>query len=113
MIASISFIIPTVLELQRLTRRVSHSLVLFPLDRRRFSCPDDPTVQESIECVFASQLEEGLPLMLFVHDEEHHDEYEGDDDDDDDQDKNINWAGAPGSTGWRQSRGTGQPTRWL
>jgi len=25
--------------------------------------PDDPTVQESIECVFASQLEEGIPLL--------------------------------------------------
>ena len=25
--------------------------------------PDDPTVQESIECVFAHQLEEGLPLV--------------------------------------------------
>jgi len=34
--------------------------------RRRTNCrrlPDDPTVQESIECIFASQLEEGLSLF--------------------------------------------------
>ena len=32
--------------------------------RRRRHMPDDPTVQESIECVFASQLGENLALML-------------------------------------------------
>jgi hypothetical protein len=38
--------------------------------------PDDPTVQESIECVFASQLEEGLPSMLLEDDDDEYDEYE-------------------------------------
>jgi hypothetical protein len=33
--------------------------------RRKF-LSDDPTVQESIECIFASQLEEGLPYMLLA-----------------------------------------------
>lgn len=30
----------------------------------RFRLPDDPTVKESIECVFASQLSQGLDLLL-------------------------------------------------
>jgi hypothetical protein len=40
--------------------------------------PVDPTVQESIECVFASQLEEGLPSMLLEDDDDNdeYDEYE-------------------------------------
>ena len=37
--------------------------------------PEDPTIEESIECVFASQLEEGLP---FLHMDE---EYDDEDDD--------------------------------
>lgn len=32
--------------------------------RQRLRMPEDPTVEESIECVFASQLEEGLALDL-------------------------------------------------
>jgi hypothetical protein len=51
-------------------------------DRRRrhnknnHMLPDDPTVQESIECVFASQLEEGLPSMLLEDDDDEFDEYD-------------------------------------
>ncbi|CAB9497488.1 expressed unknown protein [Seminavis robusta] len=45
-----------------------------PSNRRRI--PDDPTVQDSIECVFASQLEEGL--ALWADDEDDDDLEEGD-----------------------------------
>ena len=38
-------------------RRPRHS-------RSRSRLPDDPTVQESIECIFASQLQAGLPHLL-------------------------------------------------
>jgi hypothetical protein len=51
-----------------------------PNNNEASSClriPEDPTVQESIECIFASQLEDGLKLW----DEEY-------DDDDDDNDMN-------------------------
>ncbi|GAX20149.1 hypothetical protein FisN_17Lh100 [Fistulifera solaris] len=43
------------------------------LYQRKNTLPDDPTIQESIECIFASQLAEGLPSLLM-----------GDDEDDDD-----------------------------
>jgi Protein of unknown function (DUF1769) len=36
----------------------------------RFHLPDDPTVKESIECVFASQLSQGLDLLLDDADDE-------------------------------------------
>lgn len=39
--------------------------------------PDDPTIQESIECVFASQLQEGLPHMLLEEDGEDADDIPG------------------------------------
>ncbi len=45
------------------------------LYQRKNTLPDDPTIQESIECIFASQLAEGLPSLLM-----------GDDEDDDDDD---------------------------
>jgi hypothetical protein len=45
-------------------------------DNNNNMLPDDPTVQESIECVFASQLEEGLPSMLLEDDDDEYDEYE-------------------------------------
>jgi hypothetical protein len=38
--------------------------------RRRDNIPDDPTVQESIECVFASQLGKRLPHILLLEDDE-------------------------------------------
>lgn len=41
---------------------------------RRKRMPDDPTVQDSIECVFASQLEEGLPLWVDVDNDDDDDE---------------------------------------
>jgi hypothetical protein len=50
------------------------------LYQKKRHLPDDPTIQESIECVFASQLEEGLPCMLL-------------DDDDDDEDGAIEGDG--------------------
>ena len=40
------------------------------------SIPEDPTVQESIECIFASQLEDGLELW---DDDDEHDDDSGDD----------------------------------
>mgnify|MGYP005850026213 CR=1 FL=1 len=43
--------------------------------RRHRRFPDDPTVQDSIECVFASQLEEGLPLWADDDDEDFVDEH--------------------------------------
>jgi Protein of unknown function (DUF1769) len=49
----------------------SGSLPPSPTSLRRM--PDDPTVKDSIECVFASQLEEGLPLW---DDDEYEDVYE-------------------------------------
>jgi Protein of unknown function (DUF1769) len=51
----------------------STSVSLSPTSQRRM--PDDPTVKDSIECVFASQLEEGLPLWEEEEDEEEIDEH--------------------------------------
>ncbi|KAL7581744.1 hypothetical protein ACA910_022281 [Epithemia clementina (nom. ined.)] len=44
--------------------------------QQQLHMPDDPTVQESIECVFASQLGENLALMLEQDDDEDDDETE-------------------------------------
>lgn len=38
--------------------------------RNHYTLPEDPTVQESIECIFASQLESGLELWGDVEEEE-------------------------------------------
>lgn len=46
------------------------------LYQRKNTLPDDPTIQESIECIFASQLEEGLPSLLLGDDEDDSDDFD-------------------------------------
>lgn len=55
--------------------------------RMRANLPEDPTVQESIECIFASQLKEGLPAHLL----------DDDDDEDDDDYRLQSYPVAPSS----------------
>jgi len=46
-----------------------------PGDASCLSIPEDPTVQESIECIFASQLEDGLKLWDEEYDDEDEDHH--------------------------------------